>query len=280
MIAKILCPVDISDIPSNAVEYAARLSQTLEASLTLMNVVPLPVAGGHFEEDTQLGERMLEEQGEAERILRSVAEEVQENFRISCWYEVSDQSMGSLQRIISREAEEESYDLIVMGTKGADDLRSFIFGSNAYKVIKKAECPVLVIPEDVSWEPVSRIVYATDHQPEEHLRVEQLMDWTRKFGARLTILHVSRSEEPISKDAYQAFCNAVSERFGDDPSLYFERVVDEDPPLAIDTYVHKNDVDMLALTTGPHRLIDALFHKSMAKKLSAVADYPMLVFHR
>ena len=48
---------------------------------------------------------------------------------------------------IVRLAEEESVDLIVMGTHGRSGLKHFFIGSVAEKVLRKAPCPVLVVRE-------------------------------------------------------------------------------------------------------------------------------------
>ena len=48
---------------------------------------------------------------------------------------------------IVRLAEEESVDLIVLGTHGRTGLKHFLIGSVAEKVLRKAPCPVLVVRE-------------------------------------------------------------------------------------------------------------------------------------
>ena len=48
---------------------------------------------------------------------------------------------------IVRLAEEESVDLIVLGTHGRSGLKHFLIGSVAEKVLRKAPCPVLVVRE-------------------------------------------------------------------------------------------------------------------------------------
>ncbi len=47
---------------------------------------------------------------------------------------------------ICRFAYSENISLIVMGTNGASGLREFFMGSEAYRVVKNAPCPVLTIP--------------------------------------------------------------------------------------------------------------------------------------
>ena len=54
--------------------------------------------------------------------------------------------IGKAYAEIIRYAEEINADLIVMGRQGRGALESIFFGTVAEKVVKKAKCPVLVIP--------------------------------------------------------------------------------------------------------------------------------------
>ena len=49
---------------------------------------------------------------------------------------------------IVRYAEENSIDLIVMGTHGRTGFNHFLMGSEAEKVVRRSSCPVLTIPPE------------------------------------------------------------------------------------------------------------------------------------
>jgi nucleotide-binding universal stress UspA family protein len=51
---------------------------------------------------------------------------------------------------ITRVAEEEGVDLIVIATHGHTGWRRFVFGSVAERVVRLAPCPVLTVPEPAS----------------------------------------------------------------------------------------------------------------------------------
>ncbi len=57
---------------------------------------------------------------------------------------------GDISDEICKTASELNSDLIIMGTHGTSGLREFFMGSNAFRVVKNAPCPVLTIRGD--WE--------------------------------------------------------------------------------------------------------------------------------
>jgi nucleotide-binding universal stress UspA family protein len=52
---------------------------------------------------------------------------------------------GSAAREIIKEAEEGSYDLVIMGRHGHGLLKGFLIGSVSDRVVRHAPCPVLVV---------------------------------------------------------------------------------------------------------------------------------------
>ena len=82
-------------------------------------------------------------------------------------------------------------DLIVMGTKGATGAKELFLGSNTVYVLRKAEAPVLVIPENCLFAPVQRILFPTDYKT--HYKPNELQNITtvaKMCNASITVLHV------------------------------------------------------------------------------------------
>lgn len=142
MIKKILCPIDFSDAAMNAVSYAAKIGQTFSAELILLNVrassrVGRPGSSKDYADTLQ----------KSEETLNALVKEVSKAFKISCTREVK-LSMQDFNQVISDAGEKDT--LIVIGSNGADTFSQDIFGSNTYQVVKRARCPVWLVPE--KWE--------------------------------------------------------------------------------------------------------------------------------
>jgi nucleotide-binding universal stress UspA family protein len=136
----ILCPVDFSPTSERTAHEAGLLAAETEARLVLLHVIervggpPSPVPPGfdrkayrtNAEDSVRRRLRLLPAVGGDDAVEHAV-------------------SWGWPDREILRAARERSAGLIVMGAHGGP-MDSTLFGSTAHKVVRRASCPVLVLP--------------------------------------------------------------------------------------------------------------------------------------
>lgn len=267
---RILCPTDFSDAADQAIAYAAKLCVKIGAELTLLNVQsvfslpPKEVIKGKFLATEPISTR-LEEQ----------CYQVMKVFKITCFSEV-EPSNRNLSDIIAHRAKD--FDLIVMGTNGADDYYQFFLGTNSYQVIRASSVPVMLIPQGCGYQDISTIVFAYDYEHEKKLPIEQLTQWAKLMDAKVTVLqvkeHYTRDAELRSKAIQQSSKVHAIAIDVDFDIIYSDEVIS-----SIDTYVLRNKANALALCSMNPTIIQTLFHKSVIKELSAIANYPLFVFH-
>ena len=142
MYQNILVPVDLSDKHSwrKALPTAIRLAETFEARLHLITVVPgfpLPIVGQYFPDDF---EPKLKQQA-AQQLRDFASEQVAD--AVPCKRIIAE---GKVYQEILRAAEKVKADLIVMGSH-RPELKDFLLGPNAQKVVHHAQCSVMVIRE-------------------------------------------------------------------------------------------------------------------------------------
>ncbi len=268
---RILCPTDFSEIAHNAIAYAAKVAQATGAELILFNVQSMfdltPV-------EMVRGKAMTIEA--VARQLEAQSLEVSKAFKISCYSEVQPVA-SSLAKNIAASARE--YDLLVMGTNGANDYFQALFGSNAYHVVKKASIPVLLVPLESSFTDIKQIVYAFDYMRDGKLPVKQLLPWVKKLQSEICVLDVM--EESFSQRANEEL-NLMQDQFralyGDEIALRFDTIRSAEVIESINLYMLRNNADILALCTHHHGLFE-LFHKSVIKAISSMARYPVFIFH-
>jgi nucleotide-binding universal stress UspA family protein len=153
---KVLCPTDFSETANQAIAFAARLCKRIGAELTLLNVQsvfslpPAEIIKGKFLATEPVGER-LEEQ----------SYQVMKLFKITCLSEVEPSNRSLSEIILNRSSD---FDLIVMGTNGADDNFEFFFGSRSYQVAKESSIPILLIPAGCGSQELSSLVFAFDYE--------------------------------------------------------------------------------------------------------------------
>ena len=276
MIKKIICPVDFSTASLNALEYAAKLAQVFNSELMLINVqrISMPAAavsmgegiGAHVHEDALL----------ASERLKDMAVETNKMFNISTHYEV-EITATAMEKTFALAGEKNV--MIVMGTNGIDDVDQYIFGTNTYNVIKKTNCPVFIVPENVTFSRMKKIIFAWDYTHKNKFSFSLLNEFMNEFNPQFVFLHVSKRPSEIGKDIFNALRDEIIEVLGNTTNVEFEQIYSDDVPESINRYMRKSKADMLSITFYNRGLIPDLFHGTVAKDLSAVADYPILVLH-
>lgn len=146
LIRKILVPTDGSDTSLAAARYAAELAKCMEAQVVVLNVAEVSALtqfvgysiGGARQSDhglREVGETILDK---TETVFRQADVPVRGKI-----------IEGFAPEAIISEAEDGNYDLIVMGSHGAEGgvLRRVLFGlgSVAEAVVGNAPCPVLLV---------------------------------------------------------------------------------------------------------------------------------------
>ena len=170
------------------------------------------------------------------------------------------------------------FDLLVMGTNGADDYNDFFFGSHSYQVAIESLIPVLLIPSTCRYKEIATMVYAYDYEHEQQLPVAQLSKWAELIKAKITVLkiksHYSREVEVNSKEVEERVVNS-----NDLPDVKFDTVYEDDTFIGVHNYFVKNEYDALSVCSTQHSFITNIFHKSLIKELSSGANYPLFIFH-
>lgn len=143
MFDKILVPVDGSDVSNKAIDTARKMIEEGSArEVTILHVLQpsevMPFNGLNMPVDYP---QFYEELNRAARLVLENAEQrmnLKEKTRIQLEY-------GSAVEIICHAAEQEKYDLIIIGNRGLNRFQRVLMGSVSSKVVTLAPCPVLVI---------------------------------------------------------------------------------------------------------------------------------------
>ena len=140
---KIVCPTDFSEPACKAIKAAGEMAEKFSAELILLHVVgPVPVL------ETPTGLAGFDVAAYQQELSDSAKASLQNRVEKHVSESVNVRSMvvhGEAAHEIVRVANEEGADLIVLSTHGESGWRHRIFGSVPDKVIRLAECPVLMI---------------------------------------------------------------------------------------------------------------------------------------
>lgn len=201
----ILCPTDFSEFSARALRHAMALARRFEAKLTVLHVIPQPLAYGgdmpYFPNPPLVESRSYKTEAEAE--LRQFVEPAILD-QIAIQFEIR---QGMPWREIRAAADDLGADLLVMGTHGRGGFERFILGSVAEKVLHSASCPVLTVCHEGgrTWNSpglISRILCATDLSESSAHTIGLALSLAAENQAHLTLLHVIESTPELSMRGY------------------------------------------------------------------------------
>lgn len=198
----ILCPTDLSDASMRSLPYAAAFARWHNARLTVLHVVPtfspMAVASVALNSPMQmvLPASRDEVMDEMRRITGNAG--IQSGDAVLSAYE------GDPARTIVDQALTIEADLVVMGTHGRSGFERLVIGSVAEKVVRKAPCPVLLVPPHVTAKAPAqvtfkRILCPMDFSPSALQALGFALSLARQADGLVTVLHAIEwlaEEEP------------------------------------------------------------------------------------
>ncbi|MEI6817794.1 MAG: universal stress protein [Bacteroidota bacterium] len=274
MIKTILIPTDFSENAHLAGKYAISMAQKTGAKIIFFHSYYVPIYAENIPIDPI-----------TEGNLKADAFSELEQFKkenITAHSEIASECIvrtGNAVESILSVAKELNVDLIVMGTKGSSGISEVIFGSNTEDVLIKTEIPVLAIPEKALYKDLKKIVFATNYHFSDFQAIEDLIVLGNLFDFHITVLHINDGEfnHEFEYSMLDNFRAKVKER-SNYPNLYFQLIENKNIYEGLQTFIHQNDIDMIAVTSRKKALYNRLFGRSISKKMAFHTDIPLLVF--
>ena len=139
-IRRILVPYDGSEQAQQAVRQAAHIARLQGATLMLLSVVDLNAEIAAFERVSMDGYDPAALKEGAYKELAKILREVPADIRTNSVVE-----LGSPAEVIVETADDEGYDLVVMGSRGLGLFKGALIGSVSQKVVEESKVPVMVV---------------------------------------------------------------------------------------------------------------------------------------
>ena len=269
-IERINCPFDFTRTGRVGLNYAGMLAAALGARLTIFYVEP-----SIWPEEIQLYEDRNDSTKGIRRLLKLEAKDMEERFGIEAEYAIEpitdsiEVAVGSMST---------DYDLIVMGTNGADTLYHDVFGVNTHHLLGLTRCPVLMIPLGYELHLPKQMVYAYDSEMDPDFLASQLERLALPLEAYVRTLRVRRQETSETAKKMQLLGEVLGIEDKDEFNWGFEPTYSDEAVASVDHYMKESATDILALSYHHRELFEKLFRENVVKKVSRIADFPVLVF--
>jgi len=247
----IITPTDFSAISLNAVNYAADMAAALNLNLLVLHatapgILSLPTGNFHGDEVEvkfmQLKEELKKRTGN----------------KIKTWFK---QVPGIIESELVDICERKHPFAVVMATHGANTQTQFFIESITIHLSRHLQYPVIVVPGNIQYRQVQKIVLATDLKEIEKLPAEKIIAMVNAFNAKLHVLHINTNEGKLV-NAHSPEIAAIKTKLQQaDPAFHFLKCNNVQKGILM--FAENNNADIII--TVPKRHI--FFHKSESRRM-------------
>ncbi len=174
-------------------------------------------------------------------------------------------------------AEKHDAELIVMGSHGSDGLKELFVGSNAEKVVRNAEIPVLIIKNEIKDFKVERFVFASDFTDENLISFEKAKSFADLLSAELEPVYINTPGDDFlsTKDAYNRINQFLTKaNTGKQVEIYNDYSVEK----GILNYSTTISADVIGIPTHDRKGLSHFFVGSIGEDLANHSQIPVVTF--
>ena len=185
---------------------------------------------------------------------------------------------GYFLKSIRKHIEENNIELIVMGTKGANDVKEFFMGSNAGDVITKVECDVLVIPDKARYEGYEEVVFATDfalpYLDDILIGISTLIS---SKASKIRVLYVAKTAKRLSDIEQQRKENLLQRLTEWLPNpVSFHTLEDKNVEKTVLDFAQSISADLIIMVSKDYGFLHKQFLDTTVEEVSFDSHIPLL----
>lgn len=239
----ILVAIDFSKNADHALEYAITFSEELQASVYLIwvdnNVSDETVL------DTIEGEIRIEKKEYLKRLNAKYKDRI-----LGGKFEVL-LRRGRVYQEVAKAARQIEADMIFAGTHGVSGYEQHWIGSNAYRIVTQAPCPVFTIRGGYKFAgSINKILLPLDSSLETKQKLPFVADLSLKFNAKVHLLKVYNTSIGVIRKRIDKFgdeaVNCLKERGVD---FLLDEIEVKNVAASIIDYSTENGIDLIAIMT-------------------------------
>lgn len=274
---RILIPVDFSDTSLNALNVACQMAARVDADVYLLHVNEMSPVVAVSEFDLANSAVNLEEYYKQ---LRTRMQDLKNNLlEKEAFQQINIHTAireGRMISVITEMVDEEQIDLIVIGTLGASGWKEALIGSNTERVVRYANCPVLVIPMGTHTFNLERVLVSSTLKPDQKAVFKLVKAWQSLFGFETHIIYVNDPLNTPTHGSIEAEKNRIVEEAGLRNAYLHIFGMTMNGESAIRSYAAEMEADLIFMGTHQRRGISHLLFGSVTEDAVNHTEVPIL----
>ncbi len=271
---KILVPTDFSEHAGYAMNLAAQIAKKNQGEVILLHMLELPhqvsdaVTEGH-----DIPEIMFFKNAAIQKLDDLMEMSIFDDVAVSQVIQF-EMAFDGIMKLIKKN----QIDLIVMGSHGASGFQEMFIGSNAEKVVRNSDVPVLVVKRDETNFNVKDFVFATDFTKEAHKPFMKAIEIAKNFGSHLHLLNVNTPNSFMStlvaKEQIEEFLSHYKELSNFTYHIFNDANIEK----GILNFSRSIDADLIGIGTHGKKGISHFFNGSTSEDIVNHAFRPVITF--
>jgi nucleotide-binding universal stress UspA family protein len=270
-INSILIPTDFSVLSESAIKVGIAIAKRQNTQVTLLHAVDLLPYLLPTEVLLSSSKEVLSRKEEE---LKELSENIQKDTGVKADVKVLE---GTPSDIICKLAYEENISLIVMGTHGVSGLREFFIGSEAFRVLKNATCPVLTIPGDWQKTDFEKVLFPVRLKPGTLDTYFYARPIVEKNNSELFLLGLYDQKKDMVEEEILMSINKVKQQLDNDKVVFKSEISQsKDFPAKIIEMAKLYEADLIILTANLDHDFKAYFVGPFVQQVVNHSRLPVL----
>jgi nucleotide-binding universal stress UspA family protein len=268
---EIIVAIDFSKGSLHALDYAIDFANHVKSNIMMVWV------DGHLNQDFAFSAEVNEFRDEAnknmEEILKSRKGALKHG-KLS--YKLR---KGKIYQEIANQAKINNAKLVIAGTHGVTGYEEFWIGSNAYRIVSYAPCPVITVRYDfdMSEEGIKSIVLPIDNTLDTRQKVAFTIETAKAFGADIHILALYSTNIKTMQRKVDNSARQVQKLISDEGiNHYLETVHADNITNASINYALKVNADLIAIMTEQETTASNILLGPFAQQMVNHSPVPVL----
>jgi len=268
---KIIVPTDFSEQADNALRVAADIARENNGEVFLLHQLDLPL---------HLANNASSNLPEAVFFMK-LAKEKFDNLLTADYLKGvtihGDVETGATFNGIMDTVKRHNADLIVMGSHGATGIKNVFIGSNAEKVVRNSEVPVLVIKDRKKRLDVNDFVFATDLDPASNGALKEAADFAKNTKCNLHLLYVNTPSNFLNSQKAEQKVKDYLKDVNVQPADY---TIYNDFSIEEGVFNFTKDIkgDLIGMATHGRRGLSHFFNGSVSEDIVNHSSLPVVTF--
>lgn len=268
---EIIVAIDFSKGSLHALDYAIALANQVKSNIMMVWV------DGQINQDYAFTAEINEFRDEAMRSMEEILKSrksLLKNGKLSFKLR-----KGKVYQEIANQARINNASLIIAGTHGVTGYEEFWIGSNAYRIVSYAPCPVITVRYDFNKheEGIKSIVLPIDNTADTRQKVPFSIQMAKAFGADIHILALYTTSLKSVQRKVDNYARQAQKLISDEGiNYYLESVQADNITTASINYTQKVGADLIAIMTEQETTASNILLGPYAQQMVNYSPVPVL----